>query len=66
MSISKREFLTLAGVSAGVVAVGVLPPAVKADAANAEPDGKLSPITGDVASITVQERLERIARAFPI
>jgi len=63
MHMSKREFLALAGVSAGAVATGALSADVKTRGVKTGPDKNLAPITADVVPVPVQERLERIAKA---
>ena len=58
MRMSKRDFLALSGVSAGAALVGACSPSVTA---TSKP--QLNSIVGDVAPITVEERLARIEKA---
>jgi len=58
MKMSKRDFISLSGASAGALAMAAVSP----KAFSATPT-KLSSITGDVVPISVEERLARIAKA---
>jgi Xaa-Pro dipeptidase len=62
MSVSKREFLRFGAVAAsGLVLPGLS--AAGEDKAAARQSGPLTPVTGDVRPIGVEERLARVARA---
>ena len=62
MRMSKRHFLAVSGASAGAALIGGCKPAPVVEA-KIEEKPRLQSIVGDVAPISVEERLSRIEKA---